>query len=120
GRAGAGDCLGACVVPLLGVFLLTTLQVPLRTIFYLATIPGLLAVAMIAVVKERHVAVTAKSTLDVNIGRFPARYWKYLLTIALFGVGNSSNSFLILQTRDIGVSLPTTILIYAAFTLVSA
>jgi MFS family permease len=35
-------------------------------------------------------------------------------------VGNSSNSFLILQTRDIGVSLPTTILIYAAFNLVAA
>jgi MFS family permease len=71
-------------------------------------------------VKEGHAAVTAKSTLDVNIGRFPARYWKYLLAIALFGVGNSSNSFLILQTRDIGVSLPTTILIYAAFNLVAA
>jgi MFS family permease len=38
----------------------------------------------------------------------------------LFGIGNSSNSFLILQTQDIGASLPTTILIYAAFNLVAA
>jgi hypothetical protein len=60
-------------------------------------------------VRERRVAVTAKSTLDVNIRRFPASYWKYLLAMAVFGVGNSSNSFLILRTRDIGVSLPTTI-----------
>jgi MFS family permease len=120
GLESAGDNLGAFIGPLLGVFLLATLHVPLRTIFYLATIPGLFAVSMIALVKERHATVTAKSTLDVNIGRFPARYWKYLLAIALFGVGNSSNSFLILQTRDIGVSLPTTILIYAAFNLVAA
>lgn len=120
GLEGAGDNLGAFVGPLLGVFLLATLHVPLRTIFYLATIPGLLAASMIAFVKERHVAVAAKSTLDVNMGRFPARYWKYVLAIAIFGVGNSSNSFLILQTRDIGVSLPTTILIYAAFNLVAA
>jgi MFS family permease len=38
----------------------------------------------------------------------------------LFGVGNSSNAFLILQTQDIGASLETTILIYAAFNLVAA
>lgn len=40
--------------------------------------------------------------------------------MAVFGLGNSSNSFLILQTRDIGVSLPTTIVIYAGFNLVAA
>jgi MFS family permease len=38
----------------------------------------------------------------------------------LFGIGNSSNSFLILQTKDIGASLEATILIYAAFNLVAA
>jgi MFS family permease len=40
--------------------------------------------------------------------------------IALFGFGNSTNSFLILQTKDSGASLETTILIYAAFNLVAA
>jgi MFS family permease len=40
--------------------------------------------------------------------------------IALFGLGNSSNAFLILRTQDIGASLKTTILIYAAFNLVAA
>jgi MFS family permease len=39
---------------------------------------------------------------------------------ALFGLGNSSNAFLILRTQDIGASLETTILIYAAFNLVAA
>jgi len=38
----------------------------------------------------------------------------------LFGIGNSSNAFLILQTKDIGASLTTTILIYAGFNLVAA
>jgi MFS family permease len=120
GLEGLGDNLGAFVGPLLGVFLLATLHIQLRVVFYLATIPGLLAAAMIALVKERPVAVRAKSTLDVNIRGFPASYWKYLLAMAVFGVGNSSNSFLILQTRDIGVSLPTTIGIYAVFNLVAA
>ena len=39
---------------------------------------------------------------------------------ALFGLGNSSNAFLILRTQEIGTSLETTILIYAAFNLVAA
>lgn len=120
GLEGLGDNLGAFIGPLLGVFLLATLHVQLRAVFYLATIPGLLAVAMIALVRERRVAVTQKSTLDVNIRKFPAPYWKYLLAMAVFGVGNSSNSFLILQTRNVGISLPTTIVIYAAFNLVAA
>jgi MFS family permease len=42
------------------------------------------------------------------------------MVTALFGLGNSSNSFLILQTQAIGVSLNKTILIYAAFNLVAA
>jgi MFS family permease len=120
GLEGLGDNLGAFLGPLIAVFLLATLHIRLRAVFYLAAIPGSLAVCMIALVKERRIAVAAKSTLDVNVRRFPAPYWKYLLAMAVFGVGNSSNSFLILQTRDIGVSLPTTIVIYAAFNLVAA
>jgi MFS family permease len=96
------------------------LQVDMRVIFYLALVPGLLAVLMIVLVTERPVAVAAKSKLDVGLRQFPAPYWRYLLVTALFGIGNSSNAFLILQTQAIGASLETTILIYAAFNLVAA
>jgi MFS family permease len=43
-----------------------------------------------------------------------------LLATAVFGMGNSSNAFLILETRDIGATLTSTILIYAGFNLVAA
>ena len=75
---------------------------------------------MVLFVKERPMRVDAKSKIDVSLGKFPRDYWQYLLVTALFGIGNSSNSFLILQTKDIGASLETTILIYAAFNLVAA
>ena len=58
--------------------------------------------------------------MDVNLRQFPSGYWKYLLVIAVFGLGNSSNSFLILRTQDIGVRLETTILMYALFNLAAA
>jgi MFS family permease len=64
--------------------------------------------------------VAARSKIDVSLRQFPRSYWQYLLVTALFGLGNSTNSFLILRTQDIGASFETTILIYAAFNLVAA
>jgi MFS family permease len=75
---------------------------------------------MILLVHERPVRVTAKSKIDVRLRGFPVGYWKYLLVIAIFEIGNSSNSFLILQTKSIGASFTITILIYAGFNLVAA
>jgi MFS family permease len=120
GLEGLGDNAGAFLGPLLALFLLYVLHFELRSIFYLAIIPGLLAFLMVLLVTEQRVAVAAKSKIDVNLGQFPRRYWNYLAATALFVAGNSSNAFLILQTRDVGVSLETTIAIYAAYNLVAA
>lgn len=120
GLEGIGDNLGAFLGPLITVLLFFTLQFDIQYIFYLAIIPGLLAVIMILFVKENKSEVKAKSKLDIHIGKFPKEYWKYLVVIALFGIGNSSNSFLILQIRDKGLSLVNTIFVYAMFNLVAA
>ena len=120
GLEGVGDNAGAFIGPLLAVFLLYSYGVDLRTIFYVAFVPGLLAFLMVLLVSGRSVAVAAKSKIDVGLKQFPKPYWDYLLATALFGIGNSTNAFLILQTQAIGASLETTILIYAAFNLVAA
>lgn len=120
GLEGIGDNLGAFLGPLLAVVLFISFRLDIRWIFYLAIVPGLLAVFMILLVQERPVPVAAKSKIDVTLRQFPKPYWKYLLATALFGIGNSSNSFLILQTKGIGATLEATILIYAGFNLVAA
>jgi MFS family permease len=120
GLEGVGDNLGAFLGPLLAVFLFISFHVDIRWIFYLAIIPGLLAFFMVLLVRERPVPVAAKSKIDVSLRQFPKDYWKYLLVTALFEIGNSSNSFLILQTKGVGASSEVTILIYAGFNLVAA
>ncbi len=120
GLEGIGDNLGAVLGPLLAVVLFFSFHMGIRSIFYLAIIPGLLAFLVVLLVQERPVPVTAKTKIDVNLRQFPKPYWTYLLVTALFGLGNSSNSFLILQTKDIGASFEATILIYAGFNLVAA
>ena len=120
GLEGIGDNLGAFLGPLITVLLFFTLQLDIRYIFYLAIIPGILSVLMIFFVKEKKSDVKVKSKIDIHIGKFPKAYWKYLMVIFLFGIGNSSNLFLILQIKNNGLSLVETILVYAMFNLVAA
>ena len=120
GLEGIGDNLGAFVGPLLAISLLSVFFFSIRSIFLWALIPGLLATLMMLLVREKPVDASAKAKLDLSFRAFPRSYWKYLFVTALFGVGNSSNAFLILRTSDLGVSLTMTIFIYALFNLAAA
>lgn len=118
GIEGIGDNLGAFLGPLIAILLLFYLHVEIRNIFYLAFIPGILAVFLASLVHEKKEA--KKPIVKISLKHFPKPYWKYLIATAIFGLGNSSNAFLILQTRSAGISLQTTILIYAFFNLIAA
>lgn len=120
GLEGIGDNLGAFVGPLLAAALLFYFATPIRWIFYLAIIPGILAVVMISFVREKKIVVAAKSKLDLTQLQFSSGYWKYIVVTALFGLANFSNAFLILRTKQIGIPFEVTILIYAGFNLVAA
>src|SRR5579859_757699 len=119
GLEGVGDNMGAVIGPLLTIPLFFVLRIPIRTIFYLAFLPGSLAFLMVLSVKqpkkEQRIAAPKFRFNDL-----PKKYWKYIFAVGLAGVGNSTNAFLILRARDIGVPLITTIFIYAAFNLAAA
>ena len=119
GLEGLGDNAGAFLGPLLAILLLSVLRIDIHLIFYLAIIPGALALALVGLVSEAR-SGEPDTGRGAARGRFPRAYWKYLLATAVFGLGNSSNAFLILQTKALGASLTTTILIYAGFNLVAA
>ena len=119
GLEGIGDNLGAFLGPLLAIALLEWLHLGLRAIFLVAVVPGSLAALMVVFVREQP-APPSQQKLDLDLRRLPSDYWKYLAATALFGVGNSSNSFLVLRTRDLGASLEATIFVYALLNLVAA
>jgi MFS family permease len=117
GLEGVGDNLGAFLGPFIGLAALSYVALP--KVFFLACIPGALAAVMVALVRERPIVTTAKATLDVRVGRFPRAYWTYLGVTALFGIGNSTNWFLILRLPE-GTAISTVVLIYAGYNLVAA
>ncbi len=120
GLEGLGDNAGAFLGPLLAVVLLYWLHLDLRQVFYWAVVPGLIALLTASLVHEHRGSVAAKSTFAVGLGQFPKSYFTYLMVTALFGLGNSSNAFLILRLQESGTSLEMTILVYAGFNLVAA
>ncbi|HET9233164.1 MAG TPA: MFS transporter [Candidatus Eisenbacteria bacterium] len=120
GLEGIGDNLGAFLGPLITLGLIGSMAVDIKAIFLLAFIPGILAAIMVLFVRERPVAARSKVHMDGGVHSFPRAYWTYLGVMLLFGLGNSSNAFLILRARDLGLSLTATILVYAFFNLVAA
>jgi MFS family permease len=120
GMEGLGDNLWAFLGPVITVLLFFSLRLDIHAIFYLAFIPGMIAALLVLFVKEVKTKVEAKSKIDMHFRQFPRSYWKYLIVTALFGIGNSSNSFLILQLKGKGLSLTATVLVYAVFNLVAA
>jgi MFS family permease len=119
GLEGFGESAGAFLGPVLTMALLYALGLDLRTIFFLALVPGLLAFAMVLCAREQ-TPPAARAASAGGFRSFDARYWRYLLVIAVFGLGNSTNAFLILRTQDAGASLALTTLIYAGFNLLAA
>jgi len=120
GLEGVGDNLGAFAGPLITILLFFALQIDIHYIFYLAIIPGLVAFLLVSLVKEKGMAIQSKTKIDLHIRQFPMAYWKYLVATAVFGIGNSSNAFLILEIREKGLSLLHTVLVYSFYNLVAA
>lgn len=93
----AGDSLGAVLGPSLSL-LLVAHAVHLRTIFLLTLVPGVLAAALIAFgVRERHRQVHQATGSAFHRARaLPRPFRRYLVAVGLFGIGDFSNTFLIL------------------------
>jgi MFS family permease len=112
------DHAGAVVGPMLATAALYLLDNNLRTVFWLAGIPGILAVALI-ILKVREVPreaaplSPARRLLPGPLPRGPIR--GYLAILLLFTLGNSSDAFLLLKAGQSGMSAPRVALLWTAF-----
>jgi MFS family permease len=97
------DHAGAIIGPLAATFLLTFVTRDIRTVFWLAAIPGVVAVILIAV-KVREVERTGSGAS--RPGRIVPRgaIRTYLLVLLVFTLGNSSDTFLLLRAGQLGVT----------------
>ena len=99
----AMDNAGAVIGPLLATALLA-LDVPLRDIFLWTAVPGAIAIALAFAIREpSRIGKPSPAPFSWTLQGFPPAFKRYLLTLALFTLGNSSNMFLLLRARELGV-----------------
>ncbi|MEA5604906.1 MFS transporter [Nostoc sp. UHCC 0252] len=113
------DTIGAFLGPLAAFTLMAAFQNNFRLVFWLALIPGFLAVALLTVgVKEpitKQTQVSRSNPLQWEALRsLGQKYWVLVAVALLFNLGNSSNAFLLLRAEQIGISaslIPLTLMV---------
>lgn len=106
----AMDTAGAIVGPLGAALLLLWLHASARTIFWLAGIPGLLAIliawfAVKEIRPEAHpaAALPEAPAASAGLGAHRRRLILMLVGLGVFALGNSSDLFLVLRAENLGV-----------------
>lgn len=98
------DSAGAVIGPLLALVILSR-TANLRTVFWFAAIPGLLAILAVFLVRETGVAAVAKSRKPFwQPGNLSPRFYYMLAAVLIFSIGNSSDMFLILRAQETGIN----------------
>lgn len=116
----AMDNAGAVIGPLVAAALLGA-GMSLHDIFLWSVVPAILCVALALAIKEPDKGQTApQKTFQWNLGDMPRPFKRYLVVVAIFTLGNSSNMFLLLRAKDLGVPEASIPLLWAAVSLVAA
>lgn len=118
------DTVGAFVGPLLAVLLMLLLDEDFRRVFWLAVIPGALAVAVLAFgVKEPPRPASARPVNPIrreNLQRLSRRYWYVVAVGAVFTLARFSEAFLVLRAQQVGITAALVPLVMVAMNLVYA
>jgi MFS family permease len=114
----AMDHVGAVVGPLLATVLIAA-SLSIRSVFWIAVIPGAIATLLVAVVREPAKTVTAagepgQAARPAGRVLTPTLTW-YLVILAVFSLGNSSDAFLLLRARELGLTTAQIPVLWAAF-----
>jgi MFS family permease len=91
------------------------------TIFLVSLIPAAAGVAFLFFLREQtRSGGESGPRPDLDIRQYSRNLKLFLLSQAVFTLGNSSNQFLLLRSMDLGFALPTVILMYLVFNLSTA
>jgi len=114
------DNAGAVVGPLLAVYLLS-IQMPIRDIFLWAIIPGVIAVGLALCLKEppREDVTSSSTKFTWTLEGMPAEFKRYIFAVGLFALSNSSDMFLLLRARELGVPQEQIPLLWACISLIT-
>ncbi len=123
----AMDTIGAAIGPTLALLYLYYHPNEYKTLFYIAFIPGVIAIATTLLLKEKKKTVLSPTQQKVSFFSFlnywkqsPAEYRRLLIGLLFFTLFNSSDVFLLLKAKDAGLNDTHVIGIYIFYNMVYA
>ena len=120
------DTMGAVIGPLFALLFLYFYPQDYRTLFYIAFIPGMLAVLTSFYLREKtildhKIKVTTPFFSFLHYWKTsPSEYRKVVLGLLVFTLFNSSDIFLLLQAKQSGLDDTTVIGVYIFYNLIYA
>jgi MFS family permease len=116
------DTVGAFTGPLLAVGLMLLWSNDFRAVFWVAVVPGLMAVALLLFgLKEPERPASTVRTNPIkrdNLRRLGTPYWTVVIIGAVFALARFSEAFLVLRAHQSGVALALVPLVMVAMNLV--
>ena len=116
------DSVGSFLGPLIGVGLMLLWANDFRAVFWVAVIPGVLAVALLLVgirEPERHEGERRSNPIRRdNLARLSTAYWSVVLIGAVFTLARFSEAFLVLRAQQTGIPTALVPLVMVAMGLV--
>ena len=112
------DNAGAVIGPLIAAFLLS-MHIPLRDIFLWAIIPGVIAVGLALCLREPPRQHAEVKPFSWSLEGLPPYFKRYILVAGIFALANSSDMFLLLRARELGVPQEQIPLLWAAISLIT-
>jgi MFS family permease len=102
------DTIGAFTGPIVAVILMSVSGQNYRLVFWIALIPGILAVILLAggiVEPQTPIIQPRKNPLSRDgLKSLGKRYWWLVAVALIFNLGNSSDAFLLLRAKEIGIA----------------
>ncbi len=115
----AMDHLGAVIGPILA-WLLIASGASIEQALLGAIVPGIACVLLASQVTEIEAPVTNKKpSFDWRWQGLPKVFRRYLIALTFFSLGNSSNMFLLLQAKQVGISTADILLCWALMNLIA-
>jgi len=115
------DTAGAVAGPLLALIAIQFLNNNLRLIFFLSFIPAFIGILLLILfVKEKNKDMNSSAVFHFKWRDIDPSFKIFLFISFVFALGNSSDVFLILRAKSLGLSLTLVILAYVLFNLTYA
>lgn len=117
------DTVGAFMGPLLAILFMSLTHGNYRLIFWIAAIPGFLAVAVLIFGVQEPEAKKANKQGHPSwrvIREFPPIFWVVVIAGAIFQLARFSEAFLILRAKDLGLSFSLTPIVLVTMNIVYA